>query len=279
VRLPIDGEAATPERLAIVATLAEKLGYKTAWASDHVIIPTTIQSKYRGTVDGRFPFPPEHPWLEPLATLSWVGGSTRNIELATGILVLPQRNALLVAKQAATLAHLSRGRFTLGIGVGWMEEEFRLLDAPFEGRVARTKEAVATMRRLWAGDHFDGGKMHPLPPGGTIQIIWGGYTKAARRCVAECGDGWLSADRTPADLATGVRELRDLAEKAGRDPARLRVVAKPGLGVRVTRELVDEFASAGATDFVLDPPHRNPEASLEEIRRVAEDCALDGRAV
>jgi probable F420-dependent oxidoreductase len=275
VRLPIDGPAATPERVVEVARLAERLGYRTVWASDHVIIPSQVRPRYHGTPTGEFPFPPEHQWLEPLTTLAWVASACPRLEVATGILVLPQRNWLVVGKQAATLAHLSGGRFTLGIGVGWMEEEFRILGASFEDRVARTREAVSTLRRLWAGGDLEGARMRPTPPGGRIQVLWGGYTRAARRCVAELGDGWLSADPGPAELAAGVAELRELAERAGRDPSALRVAAKPGVRVRATADLVAELAAAGATDFVVDPPHaEGRERALEEIQRVAEECRL-----
>jgi probable F420-dependent oxidoreductase len=275
IRLPIDGDVATPERVLEAATLAERLGYATAWASDHVIIPDRIAPKYHGTPTGEFPFPPDHVWLEPLTTLSWLAGACPRLELATGILILPQRNEVVVAKQAATLAYLAGGRFTLGIGVGWMAEEFRLLRASFDDRLARTKDAVDLMRRLWSGGDFDGGQMRPLPPGGRIPILWGGYTRAARRCVAELGDGWVAAEREAAALRAGVAELNELAERAGRDSASLRIVAKPGLGFHATAEGIAEFAAAGATDFVFDPPHKQGrEAAIEEIRRVAEECGL-----
>lgn len=276
----MDGAAAQPARLAEVAQLAERLGYDSLWAPDHLLIPDRVDSVYRGEPGGRFPFDPEHPWLEPLTSLSWVARSAPSLRLCTGILVLPQRDWLVVAKQAATLDHLSGGRLVLGIGVGWMAEEFRILGKSFQDRVARTKEAVSTMRRLWAGGDLEGARMYPLPVRGRIPIVWGGYTRAARRCVAEFGDGWLSADRTPDELRAGVAELRRLAGSAGRDPSTLAVIAKPGLGFPVTRESVQEFAAAGAGELVIDPPHRDGSgAAGEEMRRVARDCGLAPRAV
>src|SRR6476661_9818348 len=141
-----------------VAVAAENSGFATLWAGEHVVMVDRSASRYPYADDGRIAVPAVADWLDPVIGLSFAAAATSTITLATGVLLLPEHNPVLMAKQAATLDTLSGGRFTLGIGIGWSREEFDALGVPFERRAARTAEYVAAMRTLWRDDvaSFDG---------------------------------------------------------------------------------------------------------------------------
>src|SRR5436189_3600280 len=156
--LPVYGPAATRETLLAFARRMEALGYDSLWASDHVVIPWRITSKYPYNATGDFPLPPTTNFLEPLTALALVAGLTERLRLGTTVLVLPHRHPVLAAKMLATLDHLSNGRVILGAGVGWMREEIELLGAPFDERGAWSDEAIRVMRACWRDErtHFQG---------------------------------------------------------------------------------------------------------------------------
>src|SRR5213083_3291363 len=147
--LPVYGPAATRETLLAFARRMEALGYDSLWASDHIVIPWRITSKYPYNETGDFPLPPTANFLEPLTALAVVAGATERLQLGTTVLVLPHRHPVLAAKALATLDHLSGGRVILGAGVGWMREEVELLGAPFDARGAWSDEAIRIMRACW----------------------------------------------------------------------------------------------------------------------------------
>src|SRR3954447_269682 len=140
------------------ARTAESCGFDSLWTFEHVVYPDKYTSPYPGSPDGRLPMPPSTPIPDPLIWLTYVASATSTLKLATGIVILPQRNPLVLAKELATLDRLSGGRLLFGIGVGWMKEEFEALGVPWEQRGARADEYVAALRTLWAGDaaSFDG---------------------------------------------------------------------------------------------------------------------------
>jgi len=283
--LPASSVASDPAALAGLAQTAEDLGYDSVWLSDHVVIPERIASSYPYSPDGRFPTLATQPYLEPLAGLGYLAGVTRRIRLGTHVLILPYRHPLLTAKMVATLDNLSGGRVDLGIGVGWMREEFEALgleERVFTRRGAATDEQVRILKTVWTEDvasfegefyRFDrlGAKPHPLqkpyPP------IWvGGHSKAALRRTARFGDGWLPiGGRPPADLppqaiAEGWATIRAEAERVGRDASRLQLC----------------FSTAVAFDPPDDP--RRPfsgspdqiAADFESYREVGVDSFLVG---
>src|SRR5215475_13354955 len=183
------GPFAFPELLTHLATTAERVGVESMWTVEHVVIPVGYKSTYPYDPSGKIPAPEQLPIPDPLAWLAYVAAITKTIKIATGILILPQRNPLYVAKEVATVDVLSHGRVILGIGVGWLEEEFQALGIPFEERAARTSESVRAIRSLWqdeaqpfAGKFFRWGKLesHPKPvqkPG--VPIVVGGHTELA----------------------------------------------------------------------------------------------------
>jgi probable F420-dependent oxidoreductase len=214
-----------------LAQAAEAAGFESMWTVEHVVVPRAYQSRYPYSESGRmgsgledFPIP------DPLIWLAYVASATRTIKLGTAILILPQRNPVVTAKAVATLDHLAGGgRVLLGIGVGWLAEEFAALGVPFEDRGPRTDEYVAAMRALWSQDcasyrgqfvSFDQVFCRPLPPERRIPIIVGGDTLAAARRAGRLGDGYFPARGARDDLFA---EMRRAAAEAGRDPAAIEV--------------------------------------------------------
>src|SRR5881396_3568152 len=224
--LPVYGPAATRETLLAFARRMEALGYDSLWASDHVVIPWRIASKYPYNETGDFPLPASANFLELLTMLALVAGATERIRLGTTVLVLLHRHPLLAAKMLATLDHLAPGRVILGAGVGWMREEIEALGAPFDRRGAWSDEAIRVMRACWRDERvahtgeffrFDALACRPAPARGSIPIWIGGHTPRALRRVAELGDGWHAAFPTAAGLKEGLAHLRTACTSAGRD--------------------------------------------------------------
>lgn len=209
---------------------AEEAGFESAWTVEHTVVPEGHASAYPYSADGRmaggaydFPLP------DPLIWMAYVAARTRTIKLGTGILILPQRNPVVTAKQVATLDAMSGGRVLLGIGVGWLKEEFEAIGASFHDRGARTDEYMAVMRALWGQERpafngrfvrFDGAFCRPRPVRGTVPIHVGGHSKAAARRAGSLGDGFFPARGNAPAL---VAEARQAAVAAGRDPDALEV--------------------------------------------------------
>ncbi len=219
-----------------LAQAAEAAGFESIWTVEHVVVPNRYQSRYPYSPSGRMGSGLEdYPIPDPLIWLAYVASATRSIKLGTAILILPQRNPVVTAKAAATLDHLAGGgRVLLGIGVGWLAEEFAALGLPFADRGPRTDEYVAAMRALWSQEcatfkgrfiSFDQVFCRPLPPERRIPIVVGGDTVAAARRAGRLGDGYFPA-RTPEPAL--LDEMRRVADVAGRDPKAIEItVAAP----------------------------------------------------
>jgi probable F420-dependent oxidoreductase len=219
-----------------LAQAAEAAGFDSIWTVEHVVVPHGYQSRYPYSPSGRMGSGLEdYPIPDPLIWLAYVASATRTIKLGTAILILPQRNPVVTAKAAATLDHLAGGgRVLLGIGVGWLAEEFSALGQPFADRGERTDEYVAAMRALWSQEcatfkgrfiSFDQVFCRPRPPERRIPIVVGGDTPAAARRAGRLGDGYFPA-RAPSPGLLG--EMRRAAEAAGRDPGAIEItVAAP----------------------------------------------------
>jgi probable F420-dependent oxidoreductase len=249
--LPIWGPAATRDTLLTLARRAEALGFDSVWASDHVVIPFEIRSRYPYNATGDFPLPPTTNFLEPLTALAVVAGVTERLRLGTTVLVLPHRHPVLAAKMLATLDHLAPGRVILGAGVGWMREEIELLGAPYDQRGAWTDEAIEIMRACWRDErvshrgrffNFPEIGVAPKPARGTIPIWIGGHTPRAMRRVAELGEGWHAAFATPDVMRKGLVELKAACAKVGRNPAEVTLSVRLGLAAkRPAGEVLDEL--------------------------------------
>ncbi len=232
--VPINiGAQAHPEKIADLAKAAEESGIESVWTFEHVIVPVAYASKYPYHPSGKMAAEPETPFIDPLIALTYAAAHTTRIKLATGVNILAQTNPLLLAKQAASLDNLCGGRLLLGLGVGWLEEEFRAMGTPFARRGARADDYITAMKEVWAGGVMDhksdfldwrGFKSYPLPVQKPhLPIVIGGISDAALRRAARFGDGWFAATTKPEDLAGMITTLRRYAEEAGRDPAAIEV--------------------------------------------------------
>src|SRR3954462_10030836 len=228
------GSGAPRAVIDAVAAAAERSGFATLWAGEHVVMVDRPASRYPYSDDGQIAVPAEADWIDPMIGLSFAAAATSTIRIATGGLLLPEHKPVLGGKQAATLDTLSGGRLTLGIGIGWSREEFDALGVPFERRGARTKEYVDAIRTLWRDDvasfggefvNFDAVRVNPKPVHNRrIPIVLGGNSDAALRRVAAWGDGWSGFNLDSVDsVAERVDFLHGLCRERGRDPAALRL--------------------------------------------------------
>jgi probable F420-dependent oxidoreductase len=245
----------TFDLLESVAAESEARGISTLWVGEHVVLFDEYKSSYPYAADGRIPAPSGSGLLEPMVTLSYLAARTRTVRLGTAMLLLPQRNPVYVAKEVSSLDWLSGGRVDLGIGVGWLKEEFDALNVPWERRGARTDEYLEVLRTLWCDDtsSFDGElyqlpncEMFPKPvqqPHPPLHI--GGETTAALRRAARHGQGWHTFNRSPAELAEGLQQLDSLLDDAGRKRSELRITVCPYFN-QLTPEMVEQYAEAGA---------------------------------
>jgi probable F420-dependent oxidoreductase len=258
------GTGARREVIDAVAAGAEAVGFATLWAGEHVVMVDDGASRYPYAPDGRIAVPAQADWLDPLITLSFAAAATSTISLATGVLLLPEHNPVLLAKQVASLDMLSRGRLSLGVGVGWSREEFDALGVPFERRGARADEYLAAMRTVWRDDvasfagefvSFADIRVNPRPVRGRrIPIVVGGNSDAALRRAARLGDGWYGFNlEGTGHVRERMQRLRHACALTGRNPAELDVaVALTGDAARDDEQL----AALGVDEIVLvdSPP-------------------------
>ncbi len=233
------GPFAELEGLVDLARAAEGAGIESLWTVEHVIWPTQYDSAYPYSPTGKMPGDKTSSIPDPLIWLSFVAANTTNLVLGTGILILPERNPVVLAKEVATLDRLSKGRLQLGIGVGWLEEEFDALGVPWERRGPRTDEYVEAMRALWASDDagyagefvsFTNVSSNPKPAGSGVPIVIGGHSRAAARRAGRLGDGFFPGKGSIAELSELFDVVRQSAADAGRDPEAIEMTAAhPGL--------------------------------------------------
>jgi probable F420-dependent oxidoreductase len=262
------GSGSKPEVVSAVAGAADEGGFATLWCGEHVVMVDSPRSRYPYSADGLIAVPADADWLDPLLGLSFIAAHTRRITLATGILLLPEHNPLIVAKQAATLDVLSGGRFTLGVGVGWSAEEFEALGVPFERRGARMTEYIAAS---FFGEfvRFDAVRVYPKPVRQRrIPVIIGGTTETALRRVATIGDGWYGFNVSAAEVLQHVRTLAAYCIERDRDPRTLTVAVSLSDG---GPELLPEMAAAGVTELVVvAAPPSEPDAAADWVHELAE---------
>jgi probable F420-dependent oxidoreductase len=297
------GALADREAITTLAQRAEALGYDSVFVTDRMLIPVAGTAAYPYSATGAFPLGPDEPWLESLTAVTYLATVTRRIRVGTSVLVIPYRNPVFTARALATADYLSGGRVILGAGIGWWREEFEALGVPFEGRAARTVEALRLMREMWTTPRvrFEGrywrvreaGGLRPHPVQRPRIPIWiGGHSDAALRRVVEVGDGWHPLGLRPpvalhpAELAARARRLAELATAAGRDPADIVIAFKAPFAFRAgagrdrvplvgsPAELVEDlgaYVAAGVRHFVLDFSVPTPPEMLEAMERFAAD--------
>jgi probable F420-dependent oxidoreductase len=257
------GVTADPEWMTTFARHAESCGFESVVLVEHAVVISDYRSTYPYSSSGRMPLPDDCRIPDPLDLMAYLAAVTDRIGLATGVLVLPNHQAVVLAKRVATIDVLSGGRVRLCVGVGWMDEELRATGADPRSRGRRTDETVAAMRALWAdsgpaGADFDGEffSFHhahsfpkPVRPGG-VPIHIGGHSEAAARRAGRIGDGFQPLGLAPDDLTLRLRQMGEAAEEAGRDPAAIEL-SLSGYLPTTTGEEIEAARSAGAFRLVV----------------------------
>ena len=234
--IPTASPFSTPELLATIGAEAEARGFSTLWVGEHVVLFEEYASSYPYADDGKIPAPPGTGLLEPINTLSFLAAHTTTVRLGTAMVLLPQRNPVYTAKEVATLDWLSNGRVDFGIGVGWLEEEFRAVNVSWPQRGRRTDEYLEVLHALWTEEtsQFEGEfysldpcQMFPKPIQAPLPIHIGGESDAALKRVARAGQGWHSFNRTPEELAEPLARLDVLLADQGRTRSDITVTVCP----------------------------------------------------
>ena len=267
-----------PQRLGIgaMATALEEAGFDSLWVSDHIVLPAAIGSRYPFAEDGRATWATDTPYFDALIALALVAQATERATIGTAVLVLPLRQPVVFAKQAASIDVASGGRLRLGLGAGWLEEEFDALGVPFEGRGRRLEEWIAIARSCWTGSPAaHGSELYDLPPDvlclptpvNSIPLLIGGHSRVALRRAGRIGDGWLAQQSlsalAPDELVGPIQLMRAAAGEAGRDPASLwvalRIVDTGGRSEELAPRM-RELAAVGVDEIIVDVSPEDGEA-------------------
>jgi probable F420-dependent oxidoreductase len=257
-----------------IAAAAERLGFASIWAPEHVILLEKYSSKYPYSA-GEFPLPTDTPFADPFTTLAFTAACTSKIKIATGICLVPEHNPLVLAKTVATLDRLSGGRFILGVGIGWLAEEFQALGISFERRAQRTREYIDIMRKLWRepkSSHrgqfasFPEVQSFPKPHSFTVPVWFGGETPPALRRVGEYGDGWIGFNLVPDEAATKIKRIEEILKSSGRRRSDVHLAVSP-YTKPVTTDDLKRYRDAGADQVVL-LSLRPPSSVKETIQRI-----------
>ncbi len=233
--IPINVGARDADRITSLAQKAEEVGCESVWTFEHVVVPVDYASKYPYSPEGKMGARPETPFVDPLIAIAYAAAKTTTLRFGTGVNILPQANPLFLAKQAASLDFVSGGRFMLGVGTGWLREEYEALGTPFERRGARFDDYIAAMKKVWSGDvvehegefvKMSGFKSYPLPVQEPhLPIIIGGTAKPAFRRVAQHGDGWFAPSAGVEQLKGQLATLRQACERYDRDISTVEITA------------------------------------------------------
>lgn len=288
--IQLAGGAAVSQRAALkkVAAAAEALGFDSVLIGDHIVIPKKITSPwpYDEYVGGKTPYAvyTDMVWFDPFDTMAFLAAVTERVRLGISVVIVPYRHPFDVARRVATIDVLSGGRFVLGVGVGWLEDEFRLLGIPFAKRGARTREYVAMMQALWTQDapRFSGDfvELHedvnvlPRPIQKPHPPIWvGGESTPALRRVAAFGNGWHCGLVLPERILGLLDRIRALMDEAGRDFSELEITALAASD-RTRAHEIDAYRTAGVDVLYMLPLSDDAEAVIDEMHGFADRMGL-----
>jgi len=254
--VPINVGVASIDQMTELAQYAEALGFESVWTFEHVITPVDYASKYPYDRSGKTGIEPESNFLDPLIALTHIAAVTTTLRLGTGVNILPQVSPLYLAKQVASLEFASRGRVELGLGIGWLREEYQALGVPFERRGARFDDYVEALRKVWSGDEVEhqseflswsGFKSNPAAE--SLRIVIGGDKGRAFERTARFAQGWFAPTNSADSLRKGMRSLTEACDVVGRDPADIEITcmweARGGVAE------VEAFAAAGANRLLV----------------------------
>lgn len=274
---------AETEQLCEIAKFAEECGFEGLMGADHALFPETMAPDYPYSDNGLPPQTAEHEYPDMWTSFAAMAAVTSTIKLVCGVFVLPIRNPIEVAKQAATLAILSQGRFALGAGTGWMKEEFDAYDVPFRGRGKRMDEMLEIMQGLWGGEMFAyRGKYFDFPPlqisphsSYRVPLYFGGTAEVALRRAARVGDGWIGAGNTPEEIPGLMQHLQGLRREYGREHLPFETLV--GVYASPDRALFDSLQNTGMTSG-LNMPFAyvlGPRSSLDDKKKMMAQFAED----
>jgi probable F420-dependent oxidoreductase len=274
VSIPLPAYLVDP---GLMAKKAEELGFESFFCAEHPFMPVKTTSRFAGSADGVIPETYAH-FVDPFVALARASGMTSRIKLATGIVLVPERHPLLLAKEVSTLDLFSGGRFLFGIGAGWLKEETEIMGGDFEHRWTQTRESILAMKELWTKPEAEfHGKYYDFPPVKSNPkpaqkphppVLLGGGAKNVLQRVVAWGDGWLPNRITPEQVRESLLTLHRLAKDAGRDPARLTISV---FGQPPDRDLIRRYLDAGATRVIVRPESVKTDAEMAaQLTRIAE---------
>jgi probable F420-dependent oxidoreductase len=263
--------------VGFMARKVEELGFESFWCAEHPFLPVHSKSRFPGSADGVIPESYRH-FIDPFVALARASGVTSRIKLGTGIVLVPERHPLVLAKEISTLDLFSKGRFLFGIGAGWLREETELMGGDFDHRWSQVRESILAMKELWTkteaefhGKYYDFPPVYcypkpaqkPHPP-----VILGGGAKNVLQRIVAWGDGWLPNRITPDELRQSRATLDKLAREAGRDPSSITISVH---GQPADRDLIRRLLDAGANRVIVRPATVKSEAEMgAELTRIAE---------
>ena len=274
--IPVNIGVQSADQVVHTARFVESLGYESVWTFEHVVVPVNYESKYPYNKSGNMGAAPETNFVDPLIALAAVAASTKTLRLATGVNILSQVNPIYMAKQAASLDFMSNGRFMLGVGIGWLREEFEALGVPFEHRGARFDDYVAGMRKIWSGEvvehesdfiSWKGFKSYPLPIQNPFPVVMGGVKGKIFKRTAQLGNGWFAPTGNPAELKGHMENLKIECDAIGRDLSEIEITCMwPGVG---GEDFLGELAAVGVSRVVV--PMMGDGDPLERLNKIADE--------
>jgi probable F420-dependent oxidoreductase len=275
------GDLARPDLITEVATKAERLNFSTVWAPEHIVLLDRFASRYPYARGEQLPIKLDISLLNPFLALTYAAAHTTRIRLATGICLVPEYHPLLLAKVAASLDYLSGGRLALGIGIGWLAEEFQALGIPWERRAQRTREYIEVMRRVWGDERssysgefvqFEGVRSYPKPiKGEKLPVLVGGQTEPALKRAAAYGDGWCGFNLTPEETAQMINRLRELLKANNRNPEDFEFSVSPVASA--TPADLRQYRDAGVDELYLTPVFQRQVSTAAEVTKLLEELA------
>ena len=276
--VPVNVAVSSVENMIELGVTAERLGFESVWTFEHVIVPVDYQSKYPYSMDGKMGATPETNFVDPLIALTAIAAVTKTVRLGTGVNILPQTNPLYLAKQAASLDFVSNGRFMLGVGIGWLEEEFNALGVPFKRRGPRFNDYVEAMRKVWSGEvvehdgefvKWTGFKSHPTPVQNPLPLVIGGHKGRAYKRIARYANGWFAPSAAIDQVKAMMADLDKACAEEGRDRSTIEI-STMWVPAMENADVVKQYEDIGVSRLIVPLQflgEGNPIKNLEKLAK------------